>query len=137
MARGGYSITVYRDRQTGRFVKRSKWEKNHGPGGRYKREKIKHFPPPLPPPIGRLREWLVTRTYDGKRKRVLDLYVVATSRERALELVLDRILQGRDDNGYDLTWAREVPWTEEFAMEFEHEEGEEKEPLIDERVEVH
>jgi len=91
-------------------------------------------PAPLP---GKLKEWLITRSYEGKRKRVLDLYVVATTRERALELVLDRILRGRDDNGYDLTWAREVPWTEEFATEFEHEEGEEKEPLIDERVEVH
>lgn len=129
--------TIYRDKKTGWFAKKSKWEKSHGKDGQYKREIIEYPPPPLPPIPGKLREWLVTREMTSKkRKRVLDFYVVATNRERALEIVLDRILRGRDDNNYDLTWARRITWDVEYVTEFEHEEEDEKDTSI-ERVEVH
>jgi hypothetical protein len=149
--------TVYRDSKTGRFVKRSTWKRSRAHGGnRYRRTSFKvRTGPKLKRPSSlqegavrptalpfrrRLKEWLVTREYEGKRKRVLDLYVVAATKERALELVLDRILRGKDDNGYDLIWARKIPWSTEFVTEFKHDEEDEegeKEIPTDERVEVH
>lgn len=67
--------TIYRDRQTGKFAKKSTWKrsKSHG-GNRYKRERVKRkkrergIEPPQPPqppvpPEDEWEEWAITFKY--------------------------------------------------------------------------
>lgn len=95
---------VFRDSKTGRFVRKSTWKKSKKQGGkRYKREAIGEA----------LREWFVSLNYNKKtRKRALDFFVVAKERTDVLPLVFQAIDNGADDNGFDLEWAQQVPWSE-------------------------
>lgn len=80
---------IYRDSKTGRFAKKSTWQRSKSKGGtRYKRERPKvrrKEPKPKPPKPEELREWIVSFSYKRVVKRSLDIVVTAPSEERALE----------------------------------------------------
>ena len=100
--------TVYRDKRSGRFVSKKKWNRSHGPEGRYRREKVG----------GEFKEWFVSFEYNGKRPRVLDFFVVAKLKEEVIELVNVAIFDiGHDALGYDLEWAKRVPWQQGLVSE--------------------
>lgn len=115
----------YRDRLTGRFVKRSTWKRSKAHGGdRYKRERVprkkeREIEPP-PPPVGPVHEWLVSFKYAASG-RVLDVIVTARSEAEA-RAVADKFLQ--DDpqarrivaagfTGWEVTVANAGPTDEE------------------------
>lgn len=118
--------TIYRDRKTGKFVKRSTWKRSRAQGGiRYRRQRIgpvqrEGKPAKVEPDIRRplvtttaLSEWFVSLSYSGPRARTLDFFVLAKNRQRVLPLIFERIFdKGQDDLGYDLSWAQKINWQE-------------------------
>jgi len=80
---------IYRDRDTGRFVKKQVWKRAKKRGSkRYKREKIKPKPPPPPPPEGPVYEWIVSFSYD-KSGRSFDVITTARSETEAYKVAME------------------------------------------------
>ena len=81
---------IYRDRNTGRFAKKTTWKRSKAHDGtRYKRKRIKKkLPPPvppLPPPKEIVYEWLVVFTYQ-ESGRTFDIISTATNNEEAQDV---------------------------------------------------
>jgi hypothetical protein len=60
---------VYREKKSGRFASKKKWERSHGSGGKYKREKVKPKPEPAPEPARpEFVEYTKRIAYGSKKK---------------------------------------------------------------------
>lgn len=123
---------IYRDTKTGRFGKKSAWKRSKvSDGGKYRREKV----------VSKLREFFVSLEYHGKRPRILDFFVLAKERADVLQLVYDAIFEdGQDALGYDLEWAKRIPWQESDVDEIKPKDSQitvAKRFWNKERVEVH
>lgn len=109
--------TIYRDSVTGRFAKKSTWQRSKSQGGeRYKREKIRHrkivAPPPVPPPPPptpptQVFEWVVTFSYD-KTGRSFDVVVTAYEETQAFS-VASQFLRS-DARGRNITRSKFAGW---------------------------
>lgn len=102
--------TVYRDTQTGKFVKRSTWKRSKAHGGRrYKRERIKERPGGGAPPTPGT-EYVIAETYRGKKRNrgEIRIHVIGPAGLTKDE-VLDRVEQWslRMDSGIEV---RGINW---------------------------
>src|SRR6266576_2294885 len=90
---------IYRDRDTGRFVKEQVWKRAKKRGSkRYKKQKVKRKkrppkPPPLPPPQGPVYEWIISMSYK-KSNRSFDVIVTARNEAEAYDVTRNFL---RDD----------------------------------------
>ena len=85
---------IYRDRDTGRFVRKEVWKRAKKRGSkRYKREKVKPKPPPPPPPEGPVYEWIISMSYK-KSNRSFDVIVTARNEAEAYDVTRNFL---RDD----------------------------------------
>lgn len=110
--------TIYRDRLTGRFAKRSSWTRSKAKGGkRYVRQSLTvkkkpKAPPPRPPkPPEVIYEWVVTIQPSAKSERSFDVIVTASDETEAYTVA--RKFLARDPQGQRI--VRAGGWAEAVA----------------------
>lgn len=118
------SWVTRRKREATEFKRRSKAAKK-GWRRRKAREEIeRRAKAPPGAKKGRLKEWVVNFSYEGKQEsRTIDFTVIARSEQDSITYVYKAVSEGRDSKEYDLVWMERIPWDEVSATEIAKEEA--------------
>lgn len=101
--------TIYRDRLTGRFAKRSSWTRSKAQGGnRYVRQTITVPPPPPPRDV---YEFIVSLSYKGGRS----FDVIVTASDEAEAFTVAREFLSKDVQGQRIVKAGFTGWQTDVA----------------------